>query len=201
MTVLNALDLKVFLYLNGSPSTAPWLLVLAYFLANQLIYLVPVGLVGTWCWGNATQRKLALHVLCAVLAVLAINYLAGLAWPRGRPFVLDVGHTFFAHAPTPAFPSNHAGILWAIGFTLVLNKPRVSAGWLVLAAGLGVAWSRIFLGVHFPLDMAGALVSAALASLAVSLGWKHIEQPLVSAAMRVYRLIFAYPIAWKWVRD
>ncbi len=201
MTALNALDLKLFLLLNGSMAAQPWLLVLAYFFANQLIYLVPVGLGGAWCWGNRARRSLALNILLAVLLVLAINYLAGWLWPRSRPFVLGVGHTFFSHAATPAFPSTHAGILWTIGLTLLLYRAHAVAAWLVLAAGLGVAWARVFLGVHFPLDMLGALASAWLAAFTAHLCWKRIGSPTIDAALHLYQRIFAYPIAWKWVRE
>jgi undecaprenyl-diphosphatase len=38
--------------------------------------------------------------------------------------------------------------------------------WMVAGLGLLVAWSRIYLGVHFPFDMLGALVVSACASFA-----------------------------------
>ena len=33
-----------------------------------------------------------------------------------------------------------------------------------LLLGLGIAWARIFVGVHYPLDMAGAFITAAIAT-------------------------------------
>jgi undecaprenyl-diphosphatase len=204
MTILNALqrlDHTLFLWINGGPAIPDWLLVPAYFLACQLIYLVPLGLAGAWCWGNDQHRRLALQIGLAIILVLSINHLIGMAWHRPRPFVIDLGHAYFPHAPTPAFPSNHAGIIWAGGLVMASWAPRNGMTWLVLALGLGVAWARVYLGVHFPLDMAGALLTALLAWRLSTLLWSRLEEPIFRMALRGYHLLFAWPIAWKWFRD
>ena len=35
----------------------------------------------------------------------------------------------------------------------------------ILLLGVAIAWARIFVGVHYPLDMAGALVVSAVAAV------------------------------------
>ena len=35
----------------------------------------------------------------------------------------------------------------------------------IVLLGLGIAWARIFVGVHYPLDMAGAFITAAIATV------------------------------------
>lgn len=201
MNDLNALNLHLFLDLNGSLSIPAWLLVVSFFLANQLIYLIPVGLAGTWFWGNRRSRALTLKILLTILAALAINHFIGYAWPTDRPFVIGVGHTRFLHKPTPSFPSNHAAIIWASGLTLLYHGPHRPWGWLIMASGAAVAWSRVFLGVHFPLDMVGALATASIATVSAQIIWKWIETPVVRTSLDLYHLVFAYPIAWKWIRN
>ena len=87
--------------------------------------------------------------------------------PTPRPFLLGLGHTLIDHRPSASFPSNHATVffIWATTLALCgLGRLALTFGGL----GLLVAWSRVYLGVHFPADMAGAAVVAAF-SAALSL--------------------------------
>lgn len=201
MSTLQAFNQTVFLHINADLLTRPWIIIAAKFLANWLIYLVPTVLIGIWCWGEELQRKLALKTLIVILAVLTVNQLVGAAWPQPRPFMLKKGHTFFAHAGTPSFPSNHASICWAVSIVLLTHNIRSILGWLVFIASCGVAWARVFLGVHFPLDMLGALCVAGVVCFVVNLIWHRIDNSLNKSAVRFYRLILAYPIAKGWLRE
>lgn len=63
---------------------------------------------------------------------------------------------------TASFPSGHAATSFAGATILSLAFPRVAPGLLVLAAAIG--FSRVYLGVHYPLDvLAGAVLGAAIA--------------------------------------
>jgi hypothetical protein len=61
MTTLETLNQAVFLRLNADITTAAWKLKLAAATADYLIYLIPLILVCLWCWGNESQRSLALR--------------------------------------------------------------------------------------------------------------------------------------------
>ena len=62
------------------------------------------------------------------------------------------------------FPSNHASNAAALVTFLMLAKVSPKANvWLALFA-LAVGWSRIYIGMHYPLDIiAGFIVGASLA--------------------------------------
>lgn len=64
-----------------------------------------------------------------------------------------------------------------------------------LLTGLGVAWARVFLGVHFLLDMLGALAVATFAYAAVSQPWRRLDAPLSGCFETFYRRLLARPIA------
>ncbi|MEW1549268.1 phosphatase PAP2 family protein [Streptomyces tsukubensis] len=55
-----------------------------------------------------------------------------------------------------SFPSNHASIAGAAAVALVLAWPRIAA--LVVPMALLMAFSRVFVGVHYPHDVAVGLV-------------------------------------------
>ncbi|MFD5125465.1 phosphatase PAP2 family protein [Streptomyces sp. NPDC058385] len=64
-----------------------------------------------------------------------------------------------------SFPSNHATIAAASAVGLTLARPAV--GWLTVPLALLMAFSRVFVGVHYPHDVAVGLVVGALVSFVV----------------------------------
>ncbi|MEU3725397.1 phosphatase PAP2 family protein [Streptomyces sp. NPDC031705] len=66
-----------------------------------------------------------------------------------------------------SFPSNHSAIAGAAAVALALAVPRLA--WLTVPMGLLMAFSRVFVGVHYPHDVGmGLLLGASLAVLAVA---------------------------------
>ena len=87
----------------------------------------------------------------------------------------------------------------SVGLSLLLGGRR-RLGAAVLGAGVAVAWARIFLGLHFPLDMVGGVGVAALAYVLLAPLWRRAGEPLTNGAERLYRAVLARPIAAGWVR-
>jgi membrane-associated phospholipid phosphatase len=81
------------------------------------------------------------------------------AYPEPRPLV---------HAPHDgSFPSGHATVSFACATVLSFYAPRAAPAFYVLAAA--IAWSRVYVGVHYPLDVLGG---AALGlGIAIALRW------------------------------
>jgi undecaprenyl-diphosphatase len=55
-----------------------------------------------------------------------------------------------------SFPSGHAASSFACATTLALALPRFAWAFYLLAAA--VAWSRVYVGVHYPLDVLGGAI-------------------------------------------
>lgn len=200
MDTLEALNLATFLGINADLNTPHWRIGAATLLANDLIYLMPLVLIGLWCRGKERQRNLALKGCFVALLALGMNQIIIVLWPHPRPFMVGLGHSFMAHAADSSFPSDHATIFLAIGLTLVFNSVRSLIGWSVLAAGAVVAWARVFLGVHFPLDMVGAVPVVSLAWLAIHLMWVRVGDAVTWRIEQFYRLVLAQPISHGWIR-
>jgi undecaprenyl-diphosphatase len=168
MDSLEALNRSLFLAINADPATAAWLLGLGKFLAKDTFYLLPALLIALWFKG---QRPLAIKSVVVTIVSLALGVIAGLIWVHQRPFVLGIGHTYIDHKPTTSFPSHHATIFAAIGFTLLAAETRL-LGLIVLVFGVLAGWARVYMGLHFPFDIIGGFVMAAAGYLVVSAFWE-----------------------------
>lgn len=70
---------------------------------------------------------------------------------------------------------------------------------LILLSGLAVAWARIFVGVHFPLDMVGAVGMACVAYLLIAPLWRLAGATVMRGLVTVYRKLLAWPIGRGWL--
>lgn len=187
----------LFLLINANSASPLWMLGMASLVADYLLYLIPVVLVALWLWSG--NREAAMQALFAASIGLGINQLIGLVYNHPRPFMIGIGHTFVVHAADSSFPSDHGTLFFAVALALLLGRVWL-VGLAVLLVGLAVAWSRIYLGLHFPFDMAGALLVAIAGNGIVWLAWNKLGVPLMAWCVASYRMIFAIPIGKKWVK-
>lgn len=197
---IEALNRALFLTLNGQPETPAWLIATATAIADELILAIPCLLLWFWLRGDEARRRIAVKSCLVAFAALGINQLIGLVWQHPRPFAIGLGHTFIPHASDSSFPSDHMTVFAAIGITLLLDKiPRWGA--VVTASGVAVAWARIFLGVHFPLDMVGAVAVSGIVYTVVTPAWNVAGNAVMPPLLTLYRRLCAKPIAAGWLRD
>lgn len=100
-------------------------------------------------------------LLAEVLGETAAFGLKRLVDRQRPPLQAGEPHPLVALPPTPSFPSGHATTSFACAVVLVAAVPRLRWPFLVLAAL--IAFSRVYNGVHYPLDIVGgAAVGAAI---------------------------------------
>lgn len=180
---LQALDTNLFLFGNRTLAN-PFFDWLMPVLSGNLFFipLAVLLVLGVLCFGNPRMRLCAMMIILVVALgdPLVINTIKK-SVQRPRPFVTlpqarlygVVGKGYVAPAPasteTPAsranhnsMPSSHAAN-WAAMTTVMFLFYRRSL-WFMLPLALGVAYSRIYNGMHYPGDvLAGAILGCGYA--------------------------------------
>jgi len=198
---MEELNRAIFLMINAPENPNALILAIAKLLADYMIWLIPAMLVIGWLRGEERTRRILLGAAASGLAGLLINQVIGLIWQHPRPFMIGLGHTFIPHVADSSFPSDHLTLLWAVGFSFLLHRSSRMTGLTLTLLGLPVAWARIYLGVHFPLDMVGAtLVAGSCAWFAFREERRFIE-PMYNIATRIYRRLFRPLIQCGWTRE
>lgn len=197
------LNLILFSALNAHAGLTGWQLLGAIFAAQWLIFVMPLSLVMLWIGGTGPAREVALRAFIAALCALTLNGLIGQFWYSPRPFVLEVGQTFLLHDPDSSFPSDHATSIFSVALVLAFSRVQEARrlGRMLLPLALVVAWSRVYLGVHWPKDMLGALLmSAAMALLVSTPAARAFCASLLPVTENLYRRVLAVPIGRGWLR-
>jgi membrane-associated phospholipid phosphatase len=156
-------DLSLFRILNDVPPAV------ASVLTPFVHLFLPVGIV-------IVVVLIAGYVVArnrSVLPVAAGAVAAGAAWAlanvakvianRPRPYEV-LADAVLRQRPAlgTSFPSSHTAVTVAVVIALVPFLPRVLA-WVAIAYAVLVGWSRVYLGVHYPLDvLAGAGIGMAV---------------------------------------
>ena len=109
-------------------------------------------------WRRVTPLLLA---ALAVAVADGLTAIVKLAVGERRPTDL---HPLVAIPHSNSFPSGHTSTAFAAATVLARLEPRAGPAFFVLAAAIG--HSRLYVGVHFPLDVAcGAALGVATALL------------------------------------
>jgi undecaprenyl-diphosphatase len=196
--MLENINYALFALINATPASSWWAIEVATFIAKDLIIIVPLLVVTLWLWGP-NQRQLVFKVMLALALSLIISWAIGHLYPHDRPFVDGVGYNFLHHAADDSFPSDHGTVSFTFALAFLFWH-RVWSGLLLLVIASAIAWSRVYLGVHWPLDMLGGLLAGMCGCLGAQLLWQSGGYGLYQQLQRLYRFCFSLPIRKGWVR-
>lgn len=185
----------LFSLLNGwnSPHTDPIWLSLTTFGDGLILAIV----LGSFLLVNPRVTVMGLVLL--LFASLLVNTIKHL-FPTLRPVsIMESVHLLGPLLRSGSFPSGHAAS--AIAATLSIAYFTKSRVWgsCVIAIGVLISLSRIFVGAHFPRDVIGGMICAvALFAIYTSFVWTALEPSIPDRpdfARPSFRILFYVEVA------
>lgn len=156
------LNLRLFHYMAAGFTPNHLLLPLASVIAIDGFW-ISVILMGWAVWRHRSQRGyvFATLIACAVAATAAHAIAASLNWPR--PFMLGLSPVYVAHGDRGSLPSAHVTVMFTIALAFLLRQSLWRLGLLMIASAALTGWARVYVGIHFPIDIvAGSLLAAGI---------------------------------------
>ncbi|HEU5488563.1 MAG TPA: phosphatase PAP2 family protein [Candidatus Nitrosotalea sp.] len=123
-------------------------------------------------FGKKDGRKAAVLLTITFLILIPLGSILKTEIDRSRPVPLSSDHVLMLNETDPSFPSGHAVIVSAGAIILLLRFNRgkqVIASIILAIEATLVAYSRVYVGVHYPLDVfAGILLGTGIACAVVA---------------------------------
>ncbi|TET38406.1 MAG: phosphatase PAP2 family protein [Dehalococcoidia bacterium] len=193
--IFNA-DATVFFWINGLAGKVPFIDDIMSVLASD--YLIPLVfaliIFALWFSGRDPESRWQNQraALCALIAMGFANLAVEICndfYDRLRPFELypDAVNLLFYQPTDPSLPANTAAIGFAFAMGTWLVNRRV--GLFLFTPALLLCFARVFVGVHYPLDIiAGAAIGIVVSFVALLVLWigKPIPTLILKLARRLY---------------
>jgi undecaprenyl-diphosphatase len=153
-----------------------------WFVSSKIFWLLPLSMIIFLAWKNLGVKSFWLFVICgiglyAITDQVCLHFFKNLFLrqrPSYHPELSKILHfynndgEYYRGKELASFVSSHAANYFSIFSFLffALGKKMNPLLWLLLAIGLLICYSRMYLGVHYPSDLiGGALVGILLAYL------------------------------------
>lgn len=146
----------IFLLIFGLSNQSAALDSLMIFGARFLIFLTFLLVFISAFKGGVKEKKAMILSFLAIPVVILIVKGIHLFFIEPRPFVIFYFSPLLDAGSDASFPSRHASIMSAIAFSYLHFKSKWAPLFLFLMLWVGI--SRIYVGVHYPLDILGGLL-------------------------------------------
>lgn len=155
---------KLFLQINSLVGKSKWRDRFMFFCAQYLIYVLIflvlwVGIVIL----PAPNFKDMIKLLMTALAFdVAISWLLATVWEHKRPIVelAEVKELLKPMQVWKSFPSDHTSISFIFALIGILSGCGLIWGVIFILIASSIAFSRIYVAVHYPRDIVGGIIFA-----------------------------------------
>jgi undecaprenyl-diphosphatase len=158
-------DYQIFQMINGWSGKYMYWNPLMRLLSEDAEYLFYVGVIVYWFSRMRQSRNMVFESLFAATIAMGISVIIGTFYYRDRPFITHHVMQMINHAANGSFPSDHAIGAFVIATSIYLFRRKDGYLWLLIA-GM-IAFSRVWNGVHYPLDVIAGAFIGVLTSICV----------------------------------
>ena len=186
-------DLSLSLAINRYVGKLEMIDSLMAILASDYFFPVIFALFMVGIWFNGSEQKE--RVVNQYIVIFSVISLAFVNWVvfvvnaylfRSRPFENDQITLIYYEATDSSFPSNALAVLFAISISTLIVNQRYGSVLLFLSIVYGI--SRIYVGIHYPLDIFSALIlGATIAGIVWYIG--KLIYPIPLTIIKLFRVV------------
>ncbi|HEY8890387.1 MAG TPA: undecaprenyl-diphosphatase [Clostridium sp.] len=185
------MDYTIYSLINGLAGRVVVLDKTMVFIAQNFQYLFAIILLLLWFKKDTKEkvtanRKAAILAMLAMLIALGINHIIAFVYFRPRPYTLHVAHLLVSPSVDPSFPSDHATFSFALALPiLVVNK---YFGRIMIGMSLLLCFARVYVGLHYPLDVVGGAIVAYATYKAIQKFPKYFDY-ITNFVLKIWEMI------------
>ncbi len=167
-----ALDETLFLWINGLAGNVAFVDEFFKGIANDYFFIISACLILLALWfgtreaGRRERNQLGVIVASAGLGIAqGLVTMINSALTRPRPFSELPTNLLFYQPTDSSFPANSTAVIFAIAVGIFLVNRR--AGAVLFGLAILHGFSRIYVGIHYPLDILGGAALGTMVALLV----------------------------------
>ncbi|MBS74190.1 MULTISPECIES: phosphatase PAP2 family protein [Variovorax] len=178
---MTALHSFLFEWIGAGYTPTPWILFFARAIAPGGGAWICILLMGWAWWRQPSERNyvVAVSALCGVAAILSHAIAAKVNLPR--PFMAGLSPAYIEHASRGALPSTHAVVMFTAALLFLVRRRLRAVGIALTVIAAVTGWARVYVGVHFPLDIAAGLLLAAVLAVTFLAFWRFGRRCIAKA--------------------
>jgi len=150
--------------------------------AKDLLFAV-FAVFALLCGVRMRERDMqpVIYAFGGVVLTFVFGSIAAKVHPESRPFQTHEVHQLISHDPGQSFPSDHAMAAFGVALAVLMFLSRAWGGVLAVAA-VAIGFARVYAGVHYPGDIAGAFAVAVIGvGVVASVAWLRPPAPVTSS--------------------
>lgn len=147
------------------------------FGAKYLVFIIIFLIIILAFRGRVKEKKVVLITILSLGFAFTLNKVISVFFFVQRPFVEHQIKPLIDHVADASFPSSHTTFAFVIALSYLFYKSKYAP--IFILAAFWVAFARVYVGVHYPLDIIGGIL---VSLLSVTLSWqikKFIRKYLV----------------------
>lgn len=167
-----AFDETLFLWINGLAGNIAFVDGFFKGIANDYFFIISACLIMLALWfGTREAGRREINQLGVIVASISLGIAQGLvtminsALTRPRPFTELPTNLLFYQPTDSSFPANSTAVIFAIAVGIFLVNRR--AGTVLFGLAILHGFSRIYVGIHYPLDILGGAALGTMVALLI----------------------------------
>lgn len=170
------IDFMLFQWINHMAGRNVWVdhMMVFYIEYGPLLF----GMILLWLWfskreNTENKRRMVLLAAATVLIALGINQIIGTFYFHERPFAAHAVTLLVHRSTDPSFPSDHSTGAFALALAMLWQNRKL--GRVMIGMAILMAFSRVFVGVHYTFDVLGGSLTALLGMTIIRSQHRRLE--------------------------